>query len=85
MASPRSTINTNTVSQKLRTLKCLYHVQSNVLCQGNPETHDNQRMPVAIYPGLLLYSTKSLLSALATELFPIKPTVVATTIPACTL
>ena len=53
VASPGSTINTNTVSQKLRYLKCLYHVRSHVFCQGNPEIHESQRMPVAIYSHLL--------------------------------
>ena len=46
--SPGSTINTNTVSQKLRTLKCLYHVGSHVFCQGNPKIHDSQHMPVSV-------------------------------------
>ena len=53
VASPGSTINTNKVSQKLRNLKCLYHVRSHVFCQGNPEIHESQRMPVAIYSHLL--------------------------------
>ena len=53
VASPGSTINTNTVSQKLRYLKYLYHVRSHVFCQGNPEIHESQRMPVAIYSHLL--------------------------------
>ena len=53
VASPGSTINTNTVSQKLRYLKCLYHVRNHVFCQGNPEIHERQRMPVAIYSHLL--------------------------------
>ena len=48
-ASLGSTINTNIVFQKLITLKCLYHVRSHVLCQGNPEIHESQRMLVAIY------------------------------------
>ena len=49
VASPGSTINTNTVSQKLRNLKCPYHFRSPVFCQGNPEIHDTQHMHVAIY------------------------------------
>ena len=49
VASPGSTINTNTISQKLGNLKCLYHVRSHVFCQGNPEIQDNQRTHVAIY------------------------------------
>ena len=49
VVSPGSTINTNTVSQNLKNLKCLYHVRSHVFCQGNPEIHDNQRMPVVVY------------------------------------
>ena len=53
VADPGSTINTNTVSHKLRNLKCLYHVRSHVFCQGNPEIHDGQRMPIAIYSNSL--------------------------------
>ena len=53
MPSPGSTINTNAVSQKLRYLKCLYQVRSHVFFQGNPEIHESQRMPVAIYSHLL--------------------------------
>ena len=49
VASARPTINTNTFSQKLRNLKCLYHVRSHVFCQGNPEIHNGQHMLVAIY------------------------------------
>ena len=53
VASRGSTINTNTVSQKLRYLKSLYHVRSHVFCQGNPEIHESVRMCVAIYSHLL--------------------------------
>ena len=49
VASPASTINTNTVSQKLRNPKCLHYVSSRVFCQGNLEIHESQSMPVAIY------------------------------------
>ena len=49
VASPGSTINTNTVSQKLTDLKCIYHVRSHVFCPGNPEIRESQRMHVAIY------------------------------------
>ena len=49
VASLRSTINTTTISHKLRNLKCLYHVRSHVFCQGNPEIHDSQHMRVAVY------------------------------------
>ena len=48
VASPGSTINTNTISQKRRNLKCLYHVRSHVFCPSNPEIHDNQRMLVSV-------------------------------------
>ena len=54
VASSGSIINTNTASQKVKNLKCLYQVRSDVFCQGNPKIHESQRMPVAIYSHLLL-------------------------------